>query len=154
MIVHYMATYCSQWAHDNLAPRTQEQWYSFKFCRAVKNRRLNGSLVFPWREGPETINDQSVGRARAIFGMFLSHALANLGVTHPVLIPVPSKDALIGAQQFRSLTMLQESTAATQSQNWQVAPVLRFNQALQPAHAGGPRNLAASVRERLRSISA
>jgi hypothetical protein len=139
MIVHYMATYYSQWAHDNLAPRSQDQWYSFKFCRAVKNRRINGSLVFPWQNGPETINEQSVGRARAIFGLFIEHAIRHCGLANPVLVPVPSKDGLIGAAQFRSLAMAQEAVAAVPNQHLPIASSLRFNQVLQPAHAGGPR---------------
>src|SRR6266478_5609490 len=104
MIVHYMATYYSQWAHENLAPRSQDQWYSFKFCRAVKNGRINGSLVFPWANKPETINEQSVARARWIFGLFIQHALQASGVKNPVLVPVPSKDGLLGAADFRSLS--------------------------------------------------
>jgi hypothetical protein len=142
MIVHYMATYYSQWAHEYLAPRSQEQWYSFKFCRAVKSRRINGSLVFPWAEGPETINEQSVGRARAIFGMFIDHAVGHSALSNPVLVPVPSKDGLVGAAEFRALTMVQESVAAI-GNKWQIAPALRFNQVLQPAHAGGPRGRTA-----------
>jgi hypothetical protein len=138
MIVHYMATYYSQWAHDHLAPRSQDQWYSFKFCRAVKSGRINGSLIFPWAEGPETINEQNVGRARSIFGIFITHAIGHCAVVNPILVPVPSKDGLIGTPEFRALTMLNESVVPTDS-GWHVAPSLRFNQALQPAHAGGPR---------------
>jgi len=141
MIVHYMATYYSQWAHDNLAPRSQDEWYSFKFCRAVKSRRINGSIVFPWASGHETINEQSVGRARVIFGMFIDHAVAHAELPNPILIPVPSKDGLVGAAEFRALSMVQESVAATAT--WQIAPSLRFTQVLQPAHAGGPRGRAA-----------
>lgn len=137
MIVHYMAAYYSQWAHENLAPRSQDQWYSYKFCRAVKDKHLNGSLVFPWKETSEVINESSVGRARTIFGMFIDHALELLGFTNPVLVPVPSKDGLIGAATFRSHDMLQEALVGNTA--WTVAPVLRFNQQLQPAHAGGPR---------------
>jgi hypothetical protein len=138
MIVHYMATYYSQWAHNHLAPRSQDQWYSFKFCRAVKSRRINGSLVFPWAEGPETINEQTVGRARSIFGNFIDHAIGHCAVANPILMPVPSKDGLIGIPEFRALTMVQESVAATLN-NWRISSSLRFNQALPPAHAGGPR---------------
>ncbi len=141
MIVHYMATYYSQWAHENLAPRSQDQWYSFKFCRAVKNGRINGSLVFPWANKPETINEQSVARARWIFGLFIQHALQASGVKNPVLVPVPSKDGLLGAADFRSLSMAREAIAT--HGNWPLAPVLRFNQQLQPAHAGGPRGRGA-----------
>lgn len=135
MIVHYMATYYSQWAHQNLAPRSQEQWYSFKFCRAVKNGRINGSLSFPWAGNPEIINEGTVHRARAIFGEFIAHVIAHLAIPNPILVPVPSKDGLVGVNDFRSFAMVREAVA----DRWPVAPSLRFTQVLQPAATGGPR---------------
>jgi hypothetical protein len=137
MIVHFMSTYYSQWAHHNIAPRSQDQWYAFKFCRAVKNKRINGTLTFPWRSGPEIINAQTVGRARWIFGLFIKYALGNLKLRAPVLVPIPSKDGLVGASSFRSLEMIREAVAA--HGNWPVAPVLRFSEVLKPASSGGPR---------------
>jgi hypothetical protein len=115
MIVHYMATYYLQWAHENLAPRSQDQWYSFKFCRAVKNGRINGSLIFPWANKPETINEQSVAWARLIFGLFIQHALGVSGVLNPILVPVPSKDGLIGAADSAPPTAGALQLAATVS---------------------------------------
>lgn len=47
MIVHFMCVYYSQWAHKNMAPRSQAQWDAFKFCHAVKNKRINGFLTVP-----------------------------------------------------------------------------------------------------------
>ena len=107
MIVHFMCVYYSQWAHENLAKRTQEQWYSFKFCRAVKRRNINGDLSIRLRSGVEAINQSNVGRAREIFGKFIDHTCKTIMATNPVLIPVPSKDGLIGANTFRSLQMAQ-----------------------------------------------
>src|SRR4051794_5172937 len=121
---YFMCTYYSQWAHQKLAPRSQGQWDAFKFCRAVKNRKINGTLTFPWRAGAEVINDQSVGRARWIFGLFIEHFLSGLNVPSPVLVPVPSKDGLTGAATFRSLEMARESIAG--HGNWVISPVLRF----------------------------
>jgi hypothetical protein len=135
MNVHFMATYYSPWAHNNLAPRSQDQWHSFKFCRAVKNRRINGSLVFPWQTGPEVIDESSAGRARIIFGEFIKYVFDQTGIKDAVLVPVPSKDGLVSAHEFRSYTMVKEAAA----NRWIVAPALRFTAALQPAAAGGPR---------------
>src|ERR1051325_3238025 len=138
MIGYFMCTYYSQWAHENIAPRSQGQWDAFKFCRAVKNRRINGTLTIPWRSGPETINAQSVGRARWAFGLFIKHIFDQvLHLQSPILVPVPSKDGLIGATTFRSLEMIQEAIAG--HGNWTIVPLLRFSQPLQPANAGGPR---------------
>ena len=137
MIVYFMATYYSQWAHNNLAQRSQDQWYSFKFCRAVKSGRINGSLTFPWKDKPEIINEQSVARARWIFGLFIERTIEQANIKSPVLIPVPSKDGLVGVNEYRSLTMLREAAAAHGS--WPISSALRFTEALVPAHAGGPR---------------
>jgi hypothetical protein len=121
MIVYFMCTYYSQWAHENIAPRSQGQWDAFKFCRAVKNRRINGTLTIPWRSGPETINAQSVGRARWAFGLFIKHIFDQvLHLQSPILVPVPSKDGLIGATTFRSLEMIQEAIAG--HGNWTIVP--------------------------------
>jgi hypothetical protein len=132
-----MCAYYSQWAHRNLAPRSQDQWYSYKFCGAVKWKNINGTLTFPWTDGPEVINAQTVGRARWIFGMFIKYALDELALQTPILVPVPSKDGLIAAERFRSLDMLRE--AASPHGNWPIAPALRFTEQLMPAHEGGPR---------------
>jgi hypothetical protein len=137
MIAYFMSAYYSQWAHEHIAPRSQDQWYAFKFCRAVKSRRINGTLTFPWKNKSEVINAETVGRARFIFGMFIKHAIKKSGLEHPVLVPVPSKDGLIGTATFRSLDMIRE--AITPHGAWPISPVLRFSEALQPAHAGGPR---------------
>jgi hypothetical protein len=138
MQVHFMCAYYSQWAHTNLAPRSQPQWYAFKFCRAVKKRHINGTLEFPWKAGAETINAESVGRARWIFGYFIKSVLTELGLPEaPILVPVPSKDGLVGATTFRSLEMLRESVAP--HGQFTIAPVLRFTHQLQPANSGGPR---------------
>jgi predicted amidophosphoribosyltransferase len=73
--------------------------------------------------------------------MFIDHAINHCAVLNPILVPVPSKDGLISAVEFRALTMVQESVTAIGK--WQIAPVLRFNRPLQPAYAGGPRGRAA-----------
>jgi predicted amidophosphoribosyltransferase len=115
----------------------------------VKNRRINGTLTFPWRTGPEIINTQNVDRARWIFGVFIKSVLEQLNLPSPVLVPVPSKDGLMCSPTFRSLEMTKEATAA--HGNWTIAPVLRFSEVLTPANAGGPRGREA-IRPYLRVI--
>ena len=132
-----MCAYYSQWAHDNLAPRSQEQWYSFKFCRAVKSRRINGTTTVPLKSGPETIGPDNVHRAREIFGRFITQSIDRIGSKNPMLVPIPSKDGLIGAASFRSLDMVKDAMANQPSVP--IVPALRFTTALQPANAGGPR---------------
>ncbi|MFZ3182509.1 MAG: phosphoribosyltransferase [Methylocystis silviterrae] len=141
MIVYFMCVFYSQWAHRNIAPRSQEQWDAFKFCRAVKSRAVNGSLSVPFAKGPEVINQNNVGRARQVFGLFLDHKLKSMFAPNPVLIPVPSKDGLIGAQAFRSLDMLRESLQ--DYPKYRICPAIRFKQPLQSAFSGGPRGKGA-----------
>jgi hypothetical protein len=65
--------------------------------------------------------------------IFYAGDISLLAKQSPVLVPVPSKDGLVGASSFRSLEMV----AAHGS--WPVAPVLRFSEVLKPASSGGPR---------------
>ena len=104
MKIYYLCTYYSQWAHRNFStahPRTVGR--VFNFCRAVKNRLINGTLTVPFAEGPEVIHGSSVVRAREIFGLFIINRLSHLKLDHPILIPIPSKDGLVEAHSFRSL---------------------------------------------------
>ena len=142
MDLHFLCAYYPQWAHVNLAPRTQQQWDAFKFCRAVKNRRINGSLKFPLKPKPEIITEANVGRARAIFGRFIEVTLEQIEIENAILIPFPSKDGILGAASFRSLDMLTESISSRPI-SVRICPVLRFNEQLKQAHAGGPRGRAA-----------
>jgi hypothetical protein len=151
MNVYFMCTYYSQWAHNNLAPRTQDQWCSFKFCRAVKNKGINGTLTVPLATGHEVINATNVARARWIFGLFIKHKLNDLSLPSPVLIPVPSKDGLIGADTFRSLEMVHEATSPHGT--WPIATVIRFSERLTPAYAGGLRGREA-LKPYLRVVAA
>ena len=133
-----MCAYYSQYAHKQLAARTQRQWDAYMFCRAVKYGRLNGSLTFPWKKGPEIITQLTVGRARWIFGVYILDTLKKLGLDNAILVPLPSKDGLLDAPSFRSYVMLQEALQSHQTRVI-IAPHLRFIIALQPAHLGGPR---------------
>jgi hypothetical protein len=137
MNVHFMCVYYSQWAHKNLSERSQDQWYAFKFCRAVKKRLINGTTQIPLKTGAVTIRLDNVGLARHYFGLFIKRTLDSASLRSPILVPVPSKDGLLNVDTFRSLEMLRESVQG--HGNWPIEPVLRFTQPLQPASAGGPR---------------
>jgi hypothetical protein len=52
---------------------------------------------------------------------------------------------------FRSLQMTLESTI--EHGNWTVAPIVRFTEALQPAHQGGPRRGREAMKPYLRVIA-
>lgn len=141
MIVYFMCVYYPQWAHNNIAKRTPSQWDSFKFCRAVKNRKINGSLKIPFSSGDETVNQTNVGRAREVFGLFIDRKCRSILALDPVFVPVPSKDGIVGTENFRSLEMLRESLKSYP--NYRICPAIRFKQSLQSAFSGGPRGRGA-----------
>lgn len=139
MNVHYMCAYYSQWAHETLAPRSQVQWDAFKFTRAVKSRRINGYLTVPWKNIPhERIDTSNIHRPRQIFGHFINNIIQYLGLETPSIVPIPSKDGLVGAENYRSLEMVRESLAGTPLFG-NVEPILRFSTQLERAAEGGSR---------------
>lgn len=139
MKVHFMCAYYSQWAHTELAPRSQSQWDAFKFTRAVKSGRVNGYLTFPWKKGPEQIDSSNVGRAREIFGLFIDATMKDLGLSDASLIPVPSKDGLVGTDDYRSFNMVAEALQNRPSRAL-IEPILRFKTQMERAAAGGTRD--------------
>ena len=132
-----MCSYYSQWAHENIAPRSQPQWDAFKFCRAVKRRAINGSCTIPTKDGQQVIRPENVGFARTLFGTFIRNVLRQHYGVEILLVPVPSKDGLEQSKSFRSLDMTIE--AMPEPLKSLVDGCVRFTQQLQPANAGGPR---------------
>ncbi|PCK81219.1 hypothetical protein [Rhizobium sophoriradicis] len=146
--VHYLCSYYSQWAHNNLAPRTQALWDAFMFSRAVKNRSINGSCVAPTKK-PVTITAGNVGKARELFGAFIRQALTDDVIQSSLLVPVPSKDSW-NTENFRSLEMLKESLP--ERFHSCIRPLVRFSEERPKAAEGGERGYD-SVRPFLRLAS-
>jgi len=143
MNVHFMCAYYSQYAHKNLAPRTQKQWDAFKFTRAVKSGLINGYMTVPWKNKPhEEIDTKNVHRAREIFGSFVRGRISHLGIEDPSIIPVPSKDGLVRAETYRSAEMVREAMAGSDLEA-NVECILRFSKEMERAAAGGTRDRTA-----------
>jgi phosphoribosylpyrophosphate synthetase len=139
MNVHFMCAYYSQYAHEHIAKRTQKQWHAYKFAKAVKTKEINGDLSFPWKLKPhEKIDQSNVARARSIFGYFLNSRLEDLGLLDASIVPIPSKDGIVGAKTFRSLEMVRESLIPYHP-DAKIEPIVRLTHSLQKASEGGPR---------------
>lgn len=133
-----MCVYYPRSAEDENGRPTQTLWHSRKFSIAVKERTLNGYLDFLGNNGRILrIDEGNIEYCRRIFGRFIFNKLKDLDSTNLSVIPIPSKDGLVGASTFRSLAMLRE---ALSNQDLLIEPVLRFTTKLEKAHAGGSRS--------------
>jgi hypoxanthine-guanine phosphoribosyltransferase len=138
MKAHYMAHYYSSRAVNEFGTRPQGHWDAYKFCRTVKTGTINGFLHVPKSAGSIRIDESNVARARQLFGEFIMRKIKEAGLQSVVAIPVPSKDGLRGAADFRSYSMLRECLA--QYPNITVFPGLRYRTAMGSASKGGPRS--------------
>jgi hypothetical protein len=109
-------------------------WDAFKFCRAVKNRTINGSCIAPTTT-PKKIEASNVGEARRLFGLFIRQALAE-SYDDAVFVPVPSKDSH-NTVDFRSLAMVREALPI--GEKHRAVPLVRFNEPRPKASEGGGR---------------
>lgn len=138
LTVHAMCSYYPKSAEAEHGSPSQGLWDSRKFCTAVKDGTIRGYLTFTGPNGLiYTINENNPNDARRIFGSFVAKIIKTLDCEPLSIIPVPSKDALIGESTFRSLSMLE---ATRGDRKWTIEPYLRFTKPLQKASNGGPRN--------------
>lgn len=138
MKIHYLCAYYSQWAHNNLAPRPNELWQSYKFCGAVKHGVMNGWLTIPWKKGPQRIEEQDAILTRPAFGRFVTQVM-DAHYAGSSVVPVPSKDSF-GNEKFRSFRMTEDSLPSGLPP---ILPIVRFTEERLPASKGGLRGYAA-----------
>ena len=139
LTVHYLCTYYPQYAHTNIAARTQTLWDAYKYCGAVKNKSINGFCTLPTKV-PTRIDETNLLHARNLFGQFIREALGDRAFFNSTFIPVPSKDSW-NTNDFRSYVMLRESMPIEVQPN--ILPIIRFNVERPRAAEGGPRGIDA-----------
>ena len=84
---------------------------------------------------------------RPTFGTYITHCVDREGAPDDVLlIAVPSKDGVVGAQEYRALKMLRDSVANTKFAT-NCSNSLQWVKKISKAHEGGARN-----REVLRTL--
>jgi len=123
-----------------LKPRTEDYWNAYFYVWAVKvgKFRKNFYILTPNRLNITSGNFPLVCKT---FGNWASEQLPKLSKAPPSLVPVPSKDALVGNETYRSLKMATESFKETPYAN-QVLDGLRWKKEAQKAHEGGSRKRA------------
>ncbi|MBP2611444.1 phosphoribosyltransferase [Agrobacterium pusense] len=140
MIVHFISAYYSDRAHRKLKARTPEYWDAYMFVWAIKIGQFKSGFTIHLRKRKLQIKADTIHLAREMFGKFIDHRLKKDDVDHDVLlIPVPSKDALVGAGSYRSLEMLEEAMENRDFKSC-VTDGIRWTKKLAKSHEGGHHN--------------
>lgn len=123
-------------------PPFGEAWM---FCLAVKSGEYHRTFFIEREAGRLDINDKNFHLVRPTFGEWAAKRIAQLYSDPLVIVPVPSKDGVTGADSYRSLKMAQEALAGTAYAD-KVFDGLRWNKELLAAHQGGLRSRAEFVK--------
>jgi phosphoribosylpyrophosphate synthetase len=139
--VHFICGYYSELAHKAVR-RTEEYWDAYFFVWAIKKGTYKRDFTIHTKKRPIRITPESFSTVRPTFGSFIASTIEKEATEGAVwLAPVPSKDGLVRAEDFRSLSMLRESVASTKWKDRVISP-LRWTEKLSPAHEGGSRSRA------------
>src|SRR4051812_23889907 len=108
MKVFFYCGYYPDRAHNQIKPRTEDYWNAYFYVWAVKvgSHRRNFYIRRPSRLN---ITETNFNLVRKTFGQWAAEQLPQISSEPIVLVPVPSKDALVGEKSYRSLGMVQES---------------------------------------------
>jgi hypothetical protein len=137
MRVVFQAGYYPDRAHDRKR-RTEDYWNSYFYVWGVKvgRHRRNFYILTPQRVN---ITAHNFSRVRKTFGKWAAGQVPGFSKEEkPILVPVPSKDALPGKGKYRSLQMTTEAFAGTDYADC-VLDGLRWKKEAQKAHEGGTR---------------
>lgn len=114
MKVFFMCGYYSDAAHATVA-RTPDYWDAYKFCLAVRTGRFEEPFYIHTQKDKVRIGPSNIGLARRAYGQFIARRIAEeASWSNPLLVPIPSEDALLTASEFRSWLMLTEALALTE----------------------------------------
>jgi phosphoribosylpyrophosphate synthetase len=143
MKVHFLCGYYSDLAHNKKARRTEPYWDAYFFCWAVKVGRFKKPFFIRRKSGNIRITAVNFNLVRKTFGVGIDHAAGKVDQNGSALyVPVPSKDGLSGARDFRSLQMAREALQGKPMLP-RVNGGLRWKEKLTKAHEGGSRSRAA-----------
>lgn len=114
MKVFFMCGYYSDAAHAKVE-RTPDYWDAYRFCLAVRTGQFEKPFYIHTQKDKIRIGPENIGLARRAYGQFIAKRVAEeTSWPNPVLIPIPSEDALLTANEFRSWLMLTEALALTE----------------------------------------
>lgn len=127
MKVFFMCGYYSDAAHGNVA-RTPDYWDAYRFCLAVRTGEFKEPFYIHTQKDKILIGPSNIGLARRAYGQFIAKRIAEeTSWSRPLLVPIPSEDALVTATEFRSWLMLTEALAATELK-WALVDALFWEQ--------------------------
>jgi len=135
-------SYCGYYpdrAHKELKRRTEDYWNAYFYVWGVKvgSHKWDFYILTPQRVN---ITKNNFALARGTFGNWAAGQIPTLtDKDNIVLIPVPSKDALLGKKDSRSLRMVREAFAGTKYEN-KVLDGLQWTRKVPQAHTGGSRS--------------
>lgn len=139
--VHHRVLYLSMNAPVDRSQIPQEWWDAFKYTRAVKSARVNGFFHIPNGFFRVRVNERNVKEARYNFGGWASSILQRDARDGGVIVvPVPSKDAVIGNTEATRHSDMIADAFANITDKPMVLDVLRFSEKLTKASEGGPRS--------------
>jgi hypothetical protein len=140
MKVRFICGYYSDRA-KTLSPRPEIYWDAYFFVWIVKTGEFKRSFYIHRKDGTSVqITRGNKGVPRQLFGTWIGHQASVLG-EGASLVPVPSKDGVVGASSYRSLEMVREALRGTPLAAL-AHDALRWTEALPKAHEGGPRRRA------------
>jgi hypothetical protein len=136
-----VVAFCGYFMNQELESR-QEDWYSFKWVQALKDKAINGYAKVPVRGQSLRLADTNRADATKWFGYFAFDYLNAKGyVEKPVwLVPVPNKDCLLNAPVVPRTLRLAEAIRTNLNNGSVILDCLRWTVALKSAKDGGPRD--------------
>src|ERR1700689_4563829 len=108
-IIFYCGYYPDR-AHKELRARTEDCWNAYFYVWAVKvgSFKRGFYILTPQRVN---ITQSNFALVRKTFGQWASEQIQEFSKAKPALVPVPSKDGLVGKTTYRSLDMAREAFA-------------------------------------------
>jgi hypothetical protein len=141
MKVRFICGYYSVLAHENKEPRPEDYWDAYNFCWGVKVGKFKHQFnIHDARGKKNRITQSNFALARDTFGEWIKKSVPALGGgADVVLVPVPSKDGVVGAATFRTLKMTKEALHGAGLAR-RIVDGLHWKEGLTEAHQGGTRN--------------
>lgn len=140
-------SYCGYYpdrAHNEIAKRPEPYWNAYFYVWGAKVGSHRRDFWIQRESGNRiNITKTNFATVRKTFGAWATRQIPTLAgdVAEPALIPVPSKDGVVGAATYRSLKMVEEAFAGTAYEHC-VVDGLRWTEKLTQAHLGGSRSRA------------
>jgi hypothetical protein len=138
MKVHFVCGYYSDLAHRS-HKRPEDYWDAYFYVWAVKVGSFKRKFFIHASTGKKIEVDKSnFPLVRQMFGRFISDRVNQDWGIKIDLVPIPSKDGVVGAADFRTAVMLRECLVGTPFEG-KSFDALRWSEQLPKAHQGGSR---------------